>query len=441
MALSFGTDGVRGVAQELLDENFVTYLALAASNVLKSDQWILGRDTRESGVALSSAMIAALDHEGIEILDVGVVPTPAIALLSREQNCAGAVISASHNPWTDNGVKIFAPGGRKLHDREQTGIENKLQQLISQPPQEIRSNLSPRLHPKPTDSWAMSLVAALEGRTLEGMRIIIDCANGSASHIAFAIFNEVGAQVALINADPNGRNINEDCGSTHPDGLVKEVLSTGADLGLALDGDADRLIGIASDGSLIDGDIQICLFAKDLADRDRLMHRKAIITPMTNLGARISLEKAAIGTIEVPVGDRNILAELEAGSSNFGGEQSGHVIFHDLATTGDGLLSGLLLADLVKRKGQSSAALASAAMSRYPQVLINVPIDSNASPIIKAIEPKINESKLRLGSAGRVLVRPSGTEALIRVMVEAEKEQTANDEAKRLASFIKSAAD
>ena len=214
------------------------------------------------------------------------------------------------------------------------------------------------------------------------MRIIIDCANGAAAHIAFAIFNEVGAQVALINADPNGRNINEDCGSTHPDGLAKEVLSTGADLGLALDGDADRLIGVASDGSLIDGDIQICLFAKDLADRDRLMHRKAIITPMTNLGARISLEKAAIGTIEVPVGDRNILAELEAGSSNFGGEQSGHVIFHDLATTGDGLLSGLLLADLVKREGQSSAALASAAMSRYPQVLINVPIDSNASPII-----------------------------------------------------------
>ena len=281
MALSFGTDGVRGVAQELLDENFVTYLALAASNVLKSDQWILGRDTRESGVALSSAMIAALDHEGIEILDVGVVPTPAIALLSREQNCAGAVISASHNPWTDNGVKIFAPGGRKLHDHEQTGIENKLQQLISQPPQEIRSNLSTRLHPKPTDSWAMSLVAALEGRTLEGMRIIIDCANGSASHIAFAIFNEVGAQVALINADPNGRNINEDCGSTHPDGLAKEVLSTGADLGLALDGDADRLVGVASDGSLIDGDIQICLFAKDLADRDRLMHRKAIITPVS----------------------------------------------------------------------------------------------------------------------------------------------------------------
>ena len=419
MTLSFGTDGVRGAAPEVLDSRFVTCLAVAASEVLSVDRWVIGRDTRESGPALSEAAITALGNMGRVAFDVGVAPTPVIAHLTKVEDCAGVVVSASHNPWTDNGVKIFAPGGRKLRNQEQTMIETRLNELLGD--KSMTALLaSPALsHPDPTGLWVESINEALENRTLNGMRLIVDCANGAASGIARTLFSDLDAQVEIINAEPNGRNINEDCGSTSPAKLKAAVQSSQADLGLAFDGDADRLIAVASDGLVIDGDRQLCLFAKDMARRDLLFDRKVVITEMSNLGLRQALELADISTIEVAVGDRNILAQLEEGVATLGGEQSGHLIFWDYATTGDGLLSGALLADLVVRSGQASSELARDAMLQLPQVLVNVPVVSKASDLPVKVQEEIQEAQDRLTDNGRVLVRASGTEDLIRVMVEA----------------------
>tara|TARA_B100000131_G_scaffold272994_1_gene274226 strand:- start:293 stop:1114 length:822 start_codon:yes stop_codon:yes gene_type:complete len=271
------------------------------------------------------------------------------------------------------------------------------------------------------------------------MHIVVDCANGAASDLAAPLFTELGAQVGTINASPNGRNINENCGSTNPTQLREAVLTSHADLGLAFDGDADRLVAIASDGTTIDGDRQLCLFAKDLAQRAQLRHGNVVITEMSNQGLREALHEAEISTIEVPVGDRNILTELDAGRATLGGEQSGHIIFWDHATTGDGMLSGALLADLIIRSERSSAELAKDAMRQFPQALINVPVNEQTSELPAKVQEVIQEAEDRIANHGRVLVRPSGTEAVIRVMVEASEERLAQMEAQRLASLIQAA--
>ena len=440
MTLSFGTDGVRGPAPEILNPIFVTCLATAAREVLSAEEWIIGRDTRESGSVLSDAMLSALQIEGRQTAtDVGIVPTPVIAHLTKVEQCAGAIVSASHNPWTDNGVKLFAPGGRKLHNQEQTNIETRLQQLLED--HSITSSSAPaaRSHPDPITSWSESIHQALESRTLEGMRIVVDCANGAASNFAGPLFTELGARVETINASPNGRNINENCGSTNPTQLREAVLTSQADLGLAFDGDADRLVAIASDGATIDGDRQLCLFAKDLAQRAQLPNRHVVITEMSNQGLREALHLAEISTIEVPVGDRNILTELDAGRATLGGEQSGHIIFWDHATTGDGMLSGALLADLIIRAERSSAELARDAMRQFPQALVNVPIKEQTPELPTNVQEAIQETERRIANNGRVLVRQSGTEAVIRVMVEASEERLAQTEAQRLAALIQTA--
>ena len=440
MTLSFGTDGVRGPAPEILNPIFVTCLATAAREVLSAEEWIIGRDTRESGSVLSDAMLSALQIEGRQTAtDVGIVPTPVIAHLTKVEQCAGAIVSASHNPWTDNGVKLFAPGGRKLHNQEQTNIETRLQQLLED--HSITSSSAPaaRSHPDPITSWSESIHQALESRTLEGMRIVVDCANGAASNFAGPLFTELGARVETINASPNGRNINENCGSTNPTQLREAVLTSQADLGLAFDGDADRLVAIASDGATIDGDRQLCLFAKDLAQRAQLPNRHVVITEMSNQGLREALHLAEISTIEVPVGDRNILTELDAGRATLGGEQSGHIIFWDHATTGDGMLSGALLADLIIRAERSSAELARDAMRQFPQALVNVPIKEQTPELPTNVQEAIQETERRIADNGRVLVRQSGTEAVIRVMVEASEERLAQTEAQRLAALIQAA--
>ncbi len=439
MTLSFGTDGVRGAAPEALNPRFVNCLAVAASEVLSVDRWVIGRDTRESGPALSEAVIAALESMQRVAIDAGVAPTPTIAHLAKVEDCAGVVVSASHNPWTDNGIKIFAPGGRKLHDHEQTMIETRLHELLGDQSVTSLPVSSALRHPNPMGSWIESINAALENRTLNGMRLVVDCANGAASEIADTLFSDLCAQVEIINAEPNGRNINDDCGSTNPAKLKAVVQSSQADLGLAFDGDADRLIAVASDGAIIDGDRQLCLFANDMAQRDLLLERKVVITEMSNLGLRQALELADISTIEVPVGDRNILAQLEEGAATLGGEQSGHIVFWDYATTGDGLLSGALLADLVVRSGQPSSDLARDAMLQLPQVLVNVPVTVKSSDFPLKVQQEIQAAQDRLTDNGRVLVRASGTEALIRVMVEAPDERVARSEAQRLADVIQAA--
>ena len=440
MTLSFGTDGVRGPAPEILNPIFVTCLATAAREVLSAEEWIIGRDTRESGSVLSDAMLSALQSEGRQTAtDAGIVPTPVIAHLTKVERCAGAIVAASHNPSTDNGVKLFAPGGRKLHDQEQTNIETRLQQLLEDNSITSSSVSAARSHPDPIASWSESIHQALESRTLEGMRIVVDCANGAASNFAGPLFTELGARVETINASPNGRNINENCGSTNPTQLREAVLTSQADLGLAFDGDADRLVAIASDGATIDGDRQLCLFAKDLAQRAQLPNRHVVITEMSNQGLREALHLAEISTIEVPVGDRNILTELDAGRATLGGEQSGHIIFWDHATTGDGMLSGALLADLIIRAERSSAELARDAMRQFPQALVNVPIKEQTPELPTNVQEAIQETERRIADNGRVLVRQSGTEAVIRVMVEASEEHLAQTEAQRLAALIQAA--
>ncbi|MED5174049.1 MAG: phosphoglucosamine mutase [Actinomycetota bacterium] len=438
MTLSFGTDGVRGPTPQLLDEHFVACLATAASDVLSVERWIMGRDTRESGPALSQAIAQALAADGRSVVDAGVVPTPVVAHLSNREDSAGVVVSASHNLWSDNGVKIFAPGGRKLRDQEQLDIENRLTTLVKE--------ASPLLnkphgvvngHPNPLQLWYASIETALEHRKLEDLHIVIDCANGSASHIAETLFTRLGARVEVIHASPDGRNINQHCGSTHPSTITKAVLAKQADLGLAVDGDADRLIAVASDGTIINGDRQLCLFAKDLAQRNQLVNRSVVATVMSNLGLRQALEQEEISLIEVPVGDRNVLAELDAGAAILGGEQSGHLVFRRHATTGDGLLSGALLADLVCRSRRNSSDLANEAMHQFPQVLINVPVTSKSAPLPERCNEEIVKTENRLGQTGRVLVRASGTEPVIRIMVEAIEAAAAQREADHLANVIK----
>tara|TARA_B100001146_G_scaffold69588_1_gene61534 strand:+ start:1101 stop:2429 length:1329 start_codon:yes stop_codon:yes gene_type:complete len=440
MTLSFGTDGVRGPTPELLNKHFVACLATAASEVLSTDHWILGRDTRESGPALLQAMAQAIAADGKIVMDAGVVPTPTVAYLSNSENCAGIVVSASHNPWSDNGVKIFAPGGRKLHDHEQAAIENRFAALIEEPATPIdepRSVVTE--HPNPTQPWVASIEDAIEKRSLEGLHIVVDCANGAASHVAEPLFRQLGARVEIIHASPDGRNINQNCGSTHPSIVSEAVLAKQADLGLALDGDADRLIAIASDGTIIDGDRQLCLFAKDFVQRNQLTNRSVVATVMSNLGLRQALEQVDITMIEVPVGDRNVLAELDAGAAILGGEQSGHLIFRQHATTGDGLLTGALLADLVLRSGRKSSDIAGETMHQFPQILTNIPVHSNPAQLPDRFSEEISGVEARLGDVGRVLVRASGTEPVIRIMVEAVEEVTAQREADYLADIIKRA--
>ena len=436
MTLSFGTDGVRGPAPETLDQRFVACLATAASEILSADRWIIGRDTRESGPALSEAIMSAIGRNGLTAVDAGVIPTPVVAYLSNIENSGGIVVSASHNPWTDNGVKIFAPGGRKLRDEEQSMIEKRLNELLMDTSAVSQQSVDPIQHADPTDAWINSIVDALGNRTLEGAHLVVDCANGSASRIAEPLFHQLGARVDTINNEPDGRNINQGCGSTSPQMLAETVKSSGADLGLALDGDADRLIAVASNGALIDGDKQLCLFAIDLDQRELLANRSVVITVMSNFGLRQAMQQADITTIEVPVGDRNILTRLDAGDAALGGEQSGHLIFRDHATTGDGLLSGALLTDLILRSGKNSAELANEAMHQVPQVIVNVPVTSKSAEITTQIQEEIELTEARLADKGRVLVRASGTEAVIRVMVEATEETLAQTEAQHLAAIV-----
>ncbi|MEE3256737.1 MAG: phosphoglucosamine mutase [Actinomycetota bacterium] len=436
MTLSFGTDGVRGPAPEILNQRFVTCLATAASEILAADRWIVGRDTRESGPVLSDAIMSAIRRNGLTAVDTGVIPTPVVAYLSNIENSGGVVVSASHNPWTDNGVKIFAPGGRKLRDEEQAMIEKRLNELLADTSAITQQSVDPIQHADPTEAWINSIIDALGNRTLEGAHLVVDCANGSASRIAEPLFNQLGARVDAINNEPDGRNINQGCGSTSPQMLAETVKSSGADLGLALDGDADRLIAVASNGSLIDGDRQLCLFAVDLDQRELLANRSVVITVMSNFGLRQAMQQADITTIEVPVGDRNILTRLDAGDAALGGEQSGHLIFRDHATTGDGLLSGALLTDLILRSGKDSAELANEAMHQVPQVLLNIPVTSKSAEITTQIQEEIELTEARLANTGRVLVRASGTEAVIRVMVEATEETQAQSEAQHLAAIV-----
>ena len=435
MAVAFGTDGIRGAANVELTAEVALSLGRAACGVLGTGTWLIGADTRASGPMLVAALAAGLASAGADVVDLGVLPTPGVAFHAQARGCPAAVVSASHNPWTDNGIKLLATGGRKLTD----ALEHAIAVNLTAPDRRPSSAVGRIARAAdPVRPYVEHLVAALEGRRLDGMRVVLDCANGAASAVAPAAFRAAGADVIVVAAEPDGTNINAGCGSTHPAGLQDAVVVAGADAGLAFDGDADRVVAVAGDGALVDGDRILAICAADLHRRGRLRGDAVVLTVMSNLGLRQALGALDIATVETPVGDRYVLEAMEQGGLVLGGEQSGHIIFRDLATTGDGVLTGLVLLDAVARSGQPLGALAAAAMTRLPQVLRNVaaPADAAAAPAVAAA---VAAAEAELGETGRVLLRPSGTEPLVRVMVEAPTEGQAAAVADRLSAAVRQA--
>jgi phosphoglucosamine mutase len=349
----------------------------------------------------------------------------------------GAVISASHNPYTDNGVKLFAPGGRKLTDPEEEALEAELHRLLDSG-EPVPDGAAGAIADDPLDvqRWEDAVIASIGGRDLRGLRVVVDCAHGAASHVAPTVLRALGAEVQVLHAEPDGRNINESSGSTHPEELQATVVRTGADVGIALDGDADRALAVDADGRLIDGDQIIAIAAIDRKDRRVLRGDAVVVTVMANLGFRRGMAAHGIDVVEVPVGDRHVLAALAERGLGLGGEQSGHVVFTDLATTGDGLLTAVQLLDVVHHSGRSLAELADAAMTRLPQVLRNVRVTRPGAEVAAELDDVVAAASAELGEDGRVLLRPSGTEKLVRVMVEAPTLAIAEAVAERLAAEV-----
>lgn len=438
----FGTDGVRGVANAELTPELVLALGRATARVLPAAAFIVGRDTRRSGPLLQAALAAGLAGEGADVIDVGVLPTPALAWMSAQRDLPAAVVSASHNPFADNGIKLFARGGTKLSTETEAAIEDALVGILDP---SVRGPRNPEGHgvgrliveADAATAYVEHLVASLDGRRLDGMKLVVDCANGAASALGGEVFERLGADVVVIGSDPDGSNINAGCGSTHTETLATAVLEHRADLGLALDGDADRLLAVDHTGTLIGGDELLALFAVDLADRGQLAGNTVVVTVMTNLGFRLAMGERGIVVKETPVGDRYVLAALDVDGLALGGEQSGHIVFRQLATTGDGLLTGLVLADLVTRMGKPLAELVSGLVVRVPQVLINVPVpNTELLEDAAAVWSAVAEEQARLSDAGRVLLRPSGTEPVVRVMVEAAGDGLAEEIAQRLGALV-----
>ena len=429
MTLRFGTDGVRGVANAELTPELVLALGRAAARVLGDGPFLIGRDTRISGPLVQAALSAGLATEGVDVVDLGVLPTPGVAWLSAADGRPAAMISASHNPYPDNGVKFFLAGGRKLSDEIEAALEAELDRLIADPgasPRRTGPALGRFLPGDGHDRYEVALAESIEGRTLDGLSVVLDCANGAASSVAPAVLRNLGADVTVLYDDPDGVNINQGCGSTHPAALQREVVARGAAAGLAFDGDADRVLAVDHTGALVDGDQLIAICALDRRTRGRLPGDTVVVTVMANLGFRQAMVGHGIEMIETDVGDRYVLEEMERGGWSLGGEQSGHVIFGDLATTGDGVLTGLQVLDVMVRTGRSLADLAGV-MVKLPQVLRNVPVATRGAKVLESEDlwMAIKAVEVELGDRGRVLVRPSGTEAVVRVMVEAMTAQEA----------------
>jgi phosphoglucosamine mutase len=432
--VQFGTDGVRGRANSELTASFALDLGRAAARVLGASTAVVGGDSRISTPMLEAALVAGLSSEGIEVIRLGVAPTAAIAYEAARLGAMGAVVSASHNPYEDNGIKLFAVGGTKLPDE----LEQKIEHAIGDLP-------APAVEPgvvhgrRDLDDYVEHLLAILGGRDLRGLRVVVDAANGAASHIAGDVFGHAGAQVVVINASPDGRNINAGCGATSPAGLQAAVTAERAHVGIALDGDADRLIAVDERGDVVDGDHVIAICAGDMRDRGALRDDTVVVTVMANLGFHLAMRDAGIQVVQTDVGDRYVLEALLAGGYSLGGEQSGHVIFPDHATTGDGMLTALALLDIVQRSGKHLSQLAEASMTQLPQVLVNIKVDVRRPDIAELLAGDIAEAHAALGDTGRILVRASGTEPLIRVMVEAPTRELAQTTADGLADKVRNA--
>jgi phosphoglucosamine mutase len=442
MARLFGTDGVRGVANRDLTVDLALNLAKAAALVLgeaarkdgRRPIAVIGRDPRISGEYLAAAVAAGLAASGVDVYDAGVIPTPATAFLTADFSADfGVMISASHNPAPDNGIKFFASGGHKLADEVEDQIEAAMNSKALSPMGSSVGRV--QRFADAEDRYIVHLLSAIPN-PLDGLKIVIDCAHGAASAISPQVFADSGAKVIVIGNDPDGLNINAGFGSTHMSALQSAVLEHGADMGFAHDGDADRCLGVDHDGQIIDGDQLMAILALSLKARGELARNTLVATVMSNLGLRIAMREADIEMIETKVGDRYVLEQIREGGYTLGGEQSGHIIFSRFATTGDGILTGLMVAAEVKRTGKSLQELA-AQMKTYPQVLINVKgVDRSRVDSDQGLKDIVSEAERDLGATGRVLLRASGTEALVRVMVEAADEGTAHSWADRIARVV-----
>ena len=435
--MRFGTDGVRGRAHSELTEAMASDLGRAIARVFFETPVVIGGDSRESTPAFITAVSQGLINGGAEVESLGMVPTPVVAAESSRRNAVGVVISASHNPFFDNGIKVFGPGGVKLSTETEAQIEAEWnRQDASDEVAKPSGNMTTGEMADVQVRYLERITSAIEQRSLQGIRVVIDAANGAASQLAGEVFASVGADVIVIHADPNGTNINDGCGATHTQSLQEAVLAYGADVGLALDGDADRLIAVDHLGNLVDGDRVIAILASDMRSRGMLTGNTVVVTVMANLGFRRAMTTAGIEVVETPVGDRHVLEALIEGGFSLGGEQSGHIIIPAHATTGDGMLTGVVLLDAVVRSGQSLAELSSASMKSYPQVLFNVPVPVRGEVPDEAIREVRQELEGELGDDGRILIRPSGTEPLVRVMVEAALQADAERIATTLADAI-----
>ncbi len=500
------------MANAELTPEFVLALGRAAARVLGGPRFLIGRDTRVSGPLLQAALTAGIAAEGIDVVDLGVLPTPGVAALAAAEGVPAAVISASHNPFSDNGIKLFAAGGRKLADEVEARLEAQLEQQLGKgrpggpvdgavPAGAAVAREGPvpagpvapagaavaREGPVPAgpvapagaavarevpvpagpvapvgaavarpvapvgaavgramwdgggrERYVRLVLGSLGGRQLDGLRVVLDCAHGAASVTGPELLRRAGAEVVAVLADqPDGTNINERCGSTHPGALQAVVRDTGADAGLALDGDADRVIAVDHTGSVVDGDQMIAALALDRMARGALAGGTVVVTVMTNLGFHLAMAEHGVAVHTTPVGDRHVLEALDQGGWSLGGEQSGHIIFRDLATTGDGVLTGLHLLDAVVRSGRPLAELAGGAMVRLPQVLRNVPVAHPGGLVGAAgIWAEVEAVQAGFGERGRVVLRGSGTEPLVRVMVEAPTHAEAEAAAARLADAV-----
>lgn len=441
MAL-FGTDGIRGLANRDLTAEIALDVAVAAAHILVESSSnkdhqptaIVGQDSRASGEFLEAAVVAGLTSAGINVYRVGILPTPAIAHLVAQMNCdLGVMISASHNPMPDNGIKLFARGGGKLDDAIEARIEARMGEHWERP---TGPNVGRVINdPSVTEMYLQHLLATVEV-PLKGLKIVVDCANGASSYVAPELYRRAGAEVIAIFDQPDGWNINDNCGSTHLHQLRSAVLREGADLGVAHDGDADRCLAIDAVGNEIDGDHILTILARGFKSRGLLKSDTVVGTVMSNLGFMHAMRNTEINVVTTPVGDRYVLESMITNDYSLGGEQSGHVIMRNLANTGDGLLTALQLMQELVRTGKSLQELAST-MVRFPQVLINVKgVAKERLPSNVAIAAAVKSAEGRLGSTGRVLLRASGTEALVRVMVEAASDSLAQEVAAQLADIV-----
>ena len=448
----FGTDGVRGLANRALTSQLALDLGDAAVRVLgkgadKTEgrrRALIGRDTRVSGDFLASALAAGMSAGGFDVIDVGIIPTPGIAYLTSVLNVEmGAVISASHNAMPDNGIKFFARGGFKLQDSKEDEIESVLGQDWERPTGEGVGRVSHDTVTA-TNMYIDHLVEAVapinpdktQTKPLDGLRIVADCANGATSVVAPEALRRAGADVVVINASPDGYNINKHAGSTHPEQLQAMVRASDATMGVAFDGDADRCLAVDEDGTLVNGDQIMGILARAKQREGKLANDTLVVTVMSNLGLKLALKEMGIVTVQTGVGDRYVLEEMLRGGYTLGGEQSGHVINREFATTGDGTLTALTLAKEVVRSGRSLKELA-ADFPQLPQQLINVPgVDKNAARTNAKVQAAVEREEELLGGTGRVLLRPSGTEPLVRVMAEAATQEQADQVCDRLAKVV-----